>query len=302
MATLAIKGHSTRGKEVIQLLEMLGGENKYKLLGDAVRSYYVIEYGKIKEGGYISCNGPYTFFTLEDFEEKFPYKIGDKVTMGDLPCIVTGMSWYCDDVIYYVKGDDFHVNIGVNGLEPYKEENMEEKEPESKAPILSNRYDYAEGKCGYVIPDGYEFDSIKQGVQTEIILKPIKYQYPKDFEKCCDILNIPIFGDIAYVGHWAYGGEYLEKHLDVLRKFQQLFICRNAYWKIAGKEMGLDKQWEPDWKSEVEQKFIITIDSNEICGGQTIQCNTFLAFPTEEMRDAFYENFNNLIKECKELL
>jgi hypothetical protein len=27
-----------------------------------------------------------------------------------------------------------------------------------------------------------------------------------------------------------------------------------------------------------------------------------LAFPTEEMRDAFYENFKYLIEECKELL
>ena len=27
-----------------------------------------------------------------------------------------------------------------------------------------------------------------------------------------------------------------------------------------------------------------------------------LAFPTEEMRDAFYENFKELIEECKELL
>jgi hypothetical protein len=27
-----------------------------------------------------------------------------------------------------------------------------------------------------------------------------------------------------------------------------------------------------------------------------------LAFPTEEMRDTFYENFKDLIEQCKELL
>ena len=27
-----------------------------------------------------------------------------------------------------------------------------------------------------------------------------------------------------------------------------------------------------------------------------------LSFPTEEMRDAFYENFKDLIEQCKELL
>ena len=30
--------------------------------------------------------------------------------------------------------------------------------------------------------------------------------------------------------------------------------------------------------------------------------NTVLAFPTKEMRDAFYENFKDLIEQCKELL
>jgi murein DD-endopeptidase MepM/ murein hydrolase activator NlpD len=80
MAQLAIKGHPTRGKEVIQLLEMLGGENKYNLRGDA--GYYVIEYSKILEGKYIFGDEQYTYFTLEEFESEFPYKVGDKVKAG----------------------------------------------------------------------------------------------------------------------------------------------------------------------------------------------------------------------------
>lgn len=32
MANLAIRGHATRGKEVIEILEMLGGENKKRTL------------------------------------------------------------------------------------------------------------------------------------------------------------------------------------------------------------------------------------------------------------------------------
>ena len=32
----------------------------------------------------------------------------------------------------------------------------------------------------------------------------------------------------------------------ILQTLQTLLICRNAYWKIAGKEMELDR--EPDWK------------------------------------------------------
>ena len=33
MANLAIKGHATRGKEVIGILEMLGGKNSYDATG-----------------------------------------------------------------------------------------------------------------------------------------------------------------------------------------------------------------------------------------------------------------------------
>ena len=40
----------------------------------------------------------------------------------------------------------------------------------------------------------------------------------------------------------------------------------------------------------------------EIARIETLESNTILAFPTKEMRDAFYENFEDLIENCKELL
>jgi DNA-directed RNA polymerase subunit omega len=130
-------------------------------------------------------------------------------------------------------------------------------------------------------------------------------QYPKDYKECCKILNIPFDGNIVYAGHWVYGGKYLEKHLDVLRKFQKLIICRDAYWKIAGEEMGLGNPWEPDWCDTSQSKHSIWFNNEGIC----IKSNRFsyiiqhiLTFPTPEMRYAFHENFKDLINETKELL
>ena len=42
MAQLVIKGHVTRGYEVIEILEMLGGKNKYNLTGndDCIINFY----------------------------------------------------------------------------------------------------------------------------------------------------------------------------------------------------------------------------------------------------------------------
>ena len=77
MAQLAIRGHLTRGKEVIEILEMLGGWNKYQLNGTNDDSVYYVNNGEIKR--YISCLNNIICFTIEEFIEKYPYKVGDNV-------------------------------------------------------------------------------------------------------------------------------------------------------------------------------------------------------------------------------
>lgn len=88
-----------------------------------------------------------------------------------------------------------------------------------------------------------------------------------------------------------------------IRILYKLLVCRNAYWKIAGEEMGLDKPWKPDWSSFSEGSYP-TITK---CNGRIVKTSIYthdclLAFPTEEMRNVFYENFKDLIEQCKELL
>ena len=169
-----------------------------------------------------------------------------------------------------------------------------DEEPEPKAPILSNRYDYAEGKCGYVIPDGYEFDYIKDSsLFKEIILKPKKPTYPKTYKECCDVLGLNTMDNDAQ-GYKA----------DLIIRFQELIIARNAYWKIAGEELGLDKPWDSvygcgEWGCWIGYD----INANKIyCQDSRILLNNLLVFPTKEIRDIFYENFKDLIEQCKELL
>ena len=80
MKHLAIKGHQTRGKEVIEILEMLGGKNTQRHDGNYVDYMYIINKPYNPE---IEClyavSSVYKVFTLEEFLEKFPYKIWDKV-------------------------------------------------------------------------------------------------------------------------------------------------------------------------------------------------------------------------------
>ena len=67
--------------------------------------------------------------------------------------------------------------------------------------------------------------------------------------------------------------------------------------------MGLGKPWKPDWSDKNELKYCIeNIYNKGIHYDVLVHTQKILAFPTYEMRDAFYENFKELIEQCKELL
>ena len=126
---------------------------------------------------------------------------------------------------------------------------------------------------------------------TKIVLEKKKKEYPKTYEKCWYELKHDINHD-KVEGYKS----------DILSALQKLLICRAAYWKIAGEEMGLGKPWEPDWSDASYSKYIIDCFGGEVCKGISAKQNTTFAFPTPEMRDAFKENFDPDIEICKELL
>lgn len=126
MAQLAIKGHPTRGKEVIEILKMLGGRKEKNLGGSELFCwYYINENGDIDYKHYSLFTNT-KVFTLEEFLKKFPYKVGDKVTLNRFSSTIKGMSWDCDDVLYYVQGVDFSKGVYSKDkdLQPYKKETM----------------------------------------------------------------------------------------------------------------------------------------------------------------------------------
>ena len=321
MARLAIKGHETRGKEVIQLLEMLGGNVDKKILstaniGDILNPhvyffdpdssdnrivwYYLLG---LEEDGRAS---EMMFFTLEEFLEKYPYKVGDRVTyLADKLLetqVITNMRWDSnyDCVLYYldnyniIKVDDILYKIGS------PEDNIPTIQDKTTVETIKGTFkpseetlvkiDFTRELCiadeVEVILGDYEF-VLKDG-NTYFVKK--KHQYPKTYDECCDILGI----EDRENGYCGY--EY-----ELLGEFQKLYICRNAYWKIAGKEMGLDGPWKPDW-GDTSIKYCLERDFDAINKNVSNHKGHTFAFPTAEMRNAFYEHFKGLIEDCKELL
>ena len=138
---------------------------------------------------------------------------------------------------------------------------------------------------------------------TKIVLEKKKKEYPKTYEECCYVLG---FENTELVFEDDYRNinppKEQWKRLGLINQFNKLLICRDAYWKIAGDEMGLGKPWEPYWNNDSQFKYIITCCRDNVNKDTYTARNCILAFPTKEMRDAFYENFKELIEQCKELL
>lgn len=284
MAQLAIKGHSTRGKKIIQLLEMLGGKNTAGFKSTFTGFYYWIdENNEIVTSDMPPQNS--MVYPLEDFENKYPYKVGDTViSHNKWEGAIVGMEWSNDDIIYHVRENNgFISHQSIEELQPYKEEPIECSDKRHK------------GNCtiGYIQEIGSRDMELIIPYNQEIVIENGRYilrdkkpKYPKNYEECCNILGI----EDRENGYCGY--EY-----ELLGNFQQLYICRNAYWKIAGDEMGLNKPWEPDWDNlSTNHEFI------KIKKGCFEYSSRVLVFPTKEMRDTFYENFKDLIEQCKELL
>ena len=177
---------------------------------------------------------------------------------------------------------------------PYK---VGDKGDKAKAPNLIGE-DYSGKRFGYKIPNGYEFDCIKN---NEIIIKPKKPQYPITFEECCKVVNASPCVKLVFNLSDGQKYSYDVDNLQIYENIRRLKICRDAYWKIAGEQMGLGKPWEPDLENE--ELYCIQNYNKQITISRTNTAfNKFLIFPTEEMRDVFYENFKDLIEKCKELL
>lgn len=305
---LAIQGHEKRGNDVINILKMLGGTNYNAAFGNNDETYYFIdEEGIIDYDCTLDTDNNYLVFSLEAFLEKYPFKIDDKVidVADGCPGIIDKMKWdenvcdikYC---VAFGNGIDFgwYTNDRIKFYQPENSEDIDTtvEKTQPKRDIYASEFMITHmllpetpynvnDELEYKILDGYEFDRVEN---NKIILKVVKpeHKYPNNYDDCCQYLG--------------YDDKISNKKLVL---FSQLINARNAYWKIAGEELGLNKSWEPDWDNHNQPKFGIHNVQNNICHITLhVLKNLILVFPTEEMRDAFYENFKDLIEQCKELL
>lgn len=381
---LAIQGHSTRGNEVIELFQMMGGE-KVNVTGTDVRGVYLISTEGTIETHYTYYKRPkdYAVFTLEEFLEKYPFKVGDKVIdVFNKSLTIKLMEWHdeLETMVYTFEESD--VVLTAEDLLKY---NNKTSNDQPRHMYLFNKHDIVVVEsydklhkwiCEYKSYDNNQlhfykgtydiYDTPDEENRSKLIYNSFYDVAPSDIvriaspgdttrlerliEKDRTTNHMPnvlaelldhikstskedLEKEFNELEEWSHVGPTVEEFMDFCNKinkkpkypttyeeccqhlgcadklgvgnlvpFQQLINARNAYWKIAGKEMGLDGPWKPDWSTEKERKYVIEVYRNKVRTNSQGYSNTLLAFPTAEMRDAFYENFKDLIERCKELL
>lgn len=299
MAYLAIKGHATRGNEIIKILEMLGCNNNGACTGSDTNKMYTFDGSVIDYVGLDNRGRNFKIFTLEEFLEKFPYKVGDEISVPECESKVRicNIEWSGYDIQYYTNEKEYYSAEELN-----KYNQPEESKKHARVPLaVFDRILFGEEPWNADLVElilGNDYEVIVENGRTIVARK--QPQYPKTYEECCDVLGIEedlwfVYEDIdANHINPACISNYRMRRLDLYHNLEKLIICRDAYWKIAG-----------DWKYDVnktEEYFYIVNKCGSVVKEHYMNFNHILAFPTKEMRDVFFENFKELIEECKELL
>jgi hypothetical protein len=259
---IAIQGHPTRGKEVIQLLESLGGENRYdESCSNEKFVYFINSIGFIFSVTQSMCSNERKIYTLEEFEKEFPFKIGDKVTiigLPDFPKIITKMEWDCDEILYSFESLN-NTWFGAKALKKF-----EMKEERNITLTLKKAKEWYK--------KGGELKEIALQAFTEKELNPL----PRSWEEFCKQGN-PI-------ASWRYN---IPIKYEASFKLEQL---RNCWWN----------GWEPKWNNC--EKYVIKWDNDDLIVFTARNVRAFLVFPTREMAYEFLMCFKDLIEQAGDLI
>lgn len=125
--------------------------------------------------------------------------------------------------------------------------------------------------------------------------KEDKPKYPKTFEDCCNIMNISPHLEICYrITDGIERDGILESiYLNKMNNLFRLTVCRDAYYNVSKRV--------PDYTNESEAKYPIYsrngsgINKDEV---YYFDNGDWLVFSSSEVREEFFNNFEDLIMSC----
>ena len=278
---IAIQANPNRGKEIISLLETLGG-TKTTLSGDGeLYTYYIDDNNVIR---YNDAPKNYKVYTLEEFEKEFPFKIGDKVVaLADNKSYKIIALEHFNDKLCYKLDNSFHYTPQV--LKPYKEM----KEERNITLTLEKAKEWYK--------KGGDLREIALQAFTEKELNPLTRSW-EEFATSHARMGYYISSDgkllmCASSGkfsspHVCPSKQSAEAHLALIQ-LEQLRDC----WRQG---------WEPDWSDAKQVKFYICYYQGKFKISTLYETRRFLSFPTYEMAKEFLKCFRDLIEKAGDLI
>ena len=277
---IAIQANPSRGKEIISLLESLGGINNRYWTGNGKLYTYYINKNNIIQYDYAPKD--YKVYILEEFEKEFPFKIGDKVrdcSDGEVG-VITGLPFIDNMLIYNV---DF-VNSGqafmtTEQLKPYKEMKEERN--------ITLTLDKAK--------EWYK----KGGELREIALQAFSEKeltvLPKSWEEFVESTKFTFNGSLEFINgtrQWSNGclpnksigesSEIWDKHV-ALFQLEQLRDC----WRQGSIPQGLKFKIR-----KIRNKYTVLYGEED----------AFLSFCDKQTAEEFLECFRDLIEKAGDLI
>ena len=249
---IAIRGHKTRGAEVIDILKQLGGSNSYPLLGGYANNIYFIDKNNIIEYLPISIKDIdkiYQIYTLEEYLKTLNQtkQMNDKTQRQLSVDIETAKQWYKTD----------NETLKQLALSLFTEEELTKKLPTSWKEFCEQN---AEVDCEYYINTTSQVNTCLGSF--------------RDSKKDKNLLAT-------------------QEDAEAISALIQLKRLRDAWWKILN--------YQADWTDD-KAKYCIVLYNNEITFETKSSFNVFLAFPTPESRNQFFEYFQDLIQKAKPFL
>ena len=150
------------------------------------------------------------------------------------------------------------------------------------------------------IPEGYEIDK-EQSTERQIVLRKIDNRV-RSWKEYCDKME----GKDSYYFNEIVGKICSAKFKEdfILSEFVNdedvvAFVAFSKLRKLRKQWIG---EWKPDYNNYNEVKFTIITAENEISKGERYSVSCSMSFPTEEMRDEFFNCFKDLLEQAKTLL
>ena len=151
------------------------------------------------------------------------------------------------------------------------------------------------------IPEGYVIDNSKS-TENKIVCKPIEPKYPKSWKDA--FIGSRIFGywinNLSDLEMADKDAEISDKNVFKTEKQAKSALAYAQLTQLMALSC-YNGNWIPNWDDQKQERYCITRLKHDIIKLDYSGYFNFLAFKSEEVRDAFYNNHMDLIKQFYEL-